>query len=233
MFPGWLVVVSWVFIAVALASAATVLVDLFVLGHRQAMWIMDVVWPVTALWAGPFALYAYVHWGRAGEQHRVEQARRRGDDPPNKRQPFPILAAKGTTHCGSGCTLGDIAAELLIVIIPFTVFGHRLFGAWVYDFALAYLLGIAFQYFTIKPMRELSIGEGLTAALKADTLSLVAWQLGMYGWMAIATFAIFGRALPKGSPVFWFMMQIAMFFGFATSYPVNWWLLRRGIKEVM
>ena len=29
------------------------------------------------------------------------------------------------------------------------------------------------------------------------------------------------------------MMQVAMMTGFLTSYPVNWWLLRRGIKEVM
>ena len=55
----------------------------------------------------------------------------------------------------------------------------------------------------------------------------------MYGWMALVRFAIFGRDLPKSSPVFWFMMQIAMFLGFATAYPVNWWLIRRGIKEKM
>jgi hypothetical protein len=29
------------------------------------------------------------------------------------------------------------------------------------------------------------------------------------------------------------MMQIAMLAGFLTSYPVNWWLLRAGIKEKM
>ncbi len=29
------------------------------------------------------------------------------------------------------------------------------------------------------------------------------------------------------------MMQIAMLLGFATSYPVNWWLVRKGIKEKM
>jgi hypothetical protein len=29
------------------------------------------------------------------------------------------------------------------------------------------------------------------------------------------------------------MMQIAMLFGFATSYPINWWLIRAGIKEQM
>ena len=29
------------------------------------------------------------------------------------------------------------------------------------------------------------------------------------------------------------MMQIAMMFGFMSSYPVNWWLIRRGVKEAM
>lgn len=29
------------------------------------------------------------------------------------------------------------------------------------------------------------------------------------------------------------MMQIAMVAGFITSYPVNWWLVSKGIKEKM
>ena len=32
---------------------------------------------------------------------------------------------------------------------------------------------------------------------------------------------------------FWFMMQIAMLCGFATSYPVNGWLIRSAIKQPM
>ena len=82
-------------------------------------------------------------------------------------------------------------------------------------------------------MRNLNFGEGLVAAAKADFLSLTAWQIGMYGWMAIATFLIFGQEIPKTDPTFWFMMQIAMLLGFLTSDPVNWWLLRTGIKEKM
>ena len=49
-----------------------------------------------------------------------------------------------------------------------------------------------FQYFTIAPMCELSFGAGLIAAIKADTLSLTAWQIGMYGFMALAHFWMFG-----------------------------------------
>ena len=101
----------------------------------------------------------------------------------------------------------------------------------------AFAFGIAFQYFTIAPMRGLSLGQGLVAALKADILSLTAWQVGMYGFMALAHFWMFGRLLQvhldAHSPEFWFMMQFAMLAGFCTSYPVNWWLVRAGIKERM
>ena len=53
----------------------------------------------------------------------------------------------------------------------------------------------------------------------------------MYGWISIATFLIYRHETDKTTPLFWFMMQIAMLAGFLTSYPVNWWLLRSGIKE--
>jgi hypothetical protein len=32
---------------------------------------------------------------------------------------------------------------------------------------------------------------------------------------------------------YWFLMQIGMAIGFATSVPANVWLIRRGIKEAM
>lgn len=143
------------------------------------------------------------------------------------------MAAVGATHCGSGCTLGDLVAEWIVFAAPIVIFGQKLFGAWLLDYIFAYLFGIAFQYFTIKPMKNLSPGQGLWAAIKADTLSLTAWQIGMYGWMAIATFLIFGHEIPKTSPVFWFMMQIAMLCGFLTAYPVNAWLIKSGLKEAM
>jgi hypothetical protein len=36
-------------------------------------------------------------------------------------------------------------------------------------------------------MRGLSPGKGLVAAVKADTLSLISWQVGMYGLMALTS----------------------------------------------
>lgn len=54
----------------------------------------------------------------------------------------------------------------------------------------------------------------------------------MYGWMAIAVFLLVGPMSPD-QPVFWLMMQISMVCGFITAYPMNWWLIRIGIKSAM
>jgi hypothetical protein len=31
----------------------------------------------------------------------------------------------------------------------------------------------------------------------------------------------------------WFLMQIAVIVGFATSFLANWWLVKAGLKEAM
>jgi len=36
-------------------------------------------------------------------------------------------------------------------------------------------------------MRKISPGVAMAAALKADTLSLTCWQIGMYGWMSVVS----------------------------------------------
>jgi hypothetical protein len=232
MNTDWLRIIAILWLVIAGLSAITIIMDL-ASGHRQHMWIMDVVWPVTALYAGPLALYAYFKIGRLSSQAQFEKANAENRKPPGMSKPFWQSVALGATHCGSGCALGDIVAEWFLFFVPFTLFGEKIFAAWLVDYILAFSFGIAFQYFTIKPMKGLSVGQGLVAAVKADTLSLTAWQVGMYGWMAIAVFVIFRHEIPKTDPVFWFMMQIAMLCGFVTAYPVNGWLVRKGIKETM
>ncbi len=231
--PEWLTILASVSLALAALCSLIIAIDIL-LGRRQHMWIMNVVWPVTALYSGPLGLWAYFKVGRLSTHQAMRAAEKSDEAPPARSKPFWQSVGLAASHCGSGCTLGDLLSEgVVLSIVPLTLFGHAIFAAWVVDFVFAFVLGIVFQYFTIVPMKHLPFGQGLVAALKADTLSLTAWQIGMYGWMAIATFAIFGQELEKSDPVFWFMMQIAMLAGFLTSYPVNWWLVSVGIKEKM
>lgn len=240
----WLDILAWISLALGFASATIVAADLLT-GHRQHMWIMNLVWPITALYSGPLGLWAYFSVGRLSSHRRMQEDKACGGQPAAKRKPFWQATALAASHCGCGCTLGDIAAEWLAFNVPAVAlaFGWgslfpsdphgKLFAVWLLDYLFAFTLGIAIQYFTIKPMRNLPPAEGVLQAIKADALSLTAWQLGMYGWMAIATFLVFGHELARTGPVFWFMMQIAMLAGFCTSCPVNAWLLEAGIKEPM
>jgi hypothetical protein len=82
-------------------------------------------------------------------------------------------------------------------------------------------------------MRNLSGWDGIKAALKADTVSLVAFEIGMFAFMAFSSQVLFHPKLEPTQPVYWYMMQIAMLVGFLTAYPANWWLIKKKLKEAM
>ena len=228
---GWLVAVSWASLALASASAALILDDVYRRRYRQRMGIMEAVWPITALYFGPLAVCGYARWGRPASRRWLEQHGR--DEPPKK--PAWATYAVGVSHCGAGCTLGDIVAELTIFALGATIAGETLLAEYLGDYVLAVGLGLVFQYFAIAPMRGLGVREGLVAATKADVLSLSAFEVGLFGWMATMAFVFYPAPhhLRPDSPVYWFLMQVGMIIGFGTAYPINVWLIRRGIKEAM
>lgn len=243
MISEWLHYLSAVFLGLGLACALAIVADEW--KHPQAMWIMNVVWPLTALFGTVLWLWFYFRFGRLGSKGALTAANQKPGAASKTSKPFAVKVAEGASHCGSGCALGDICAEWLAFAVPsiavwlgwHRIFSEKMFAVWVLDFIFAYIFGVVFQYYTIAPMRQLKVVQGVWAAIKADTLSLTSWQIGMYGFMGIANFWIFRRALGAALSVnsleFWFMMQIAMLCGFATSYPINWWLLRVGLKEAM
>ncbi len=157
---------------------------------------------------------------------------RRGHNGQQPQRPFWQSVWLAVTHCGAGCTLGDLIAETAVCLFAWKLASVDYWPDILLDFTLAYLLGIVFQYFSIAPMRGISGWPGVWAAIKADTLSLAAFEVGLFVWMALTAFVFFPGVHPD-RPTFWFMMQIGMIIGFGASYPMNWWLLRRGMKEVM
>lgn len=239
VFPQSLDVLFTASLLLGALCALVILID--VLRHPPPMAIMTMVWPVCALFGTVFVLWLYFRHGRAsGEQAHVTHSHM-----PGRSRPFSIAVAEGTLHCGAGCTIGDIFAEWLAYKVPaiaiafgwHSLFEEKTYAVWGVDFVLAFGFGIIFQYFAIVPMRKLSPGKGIIAALKADALSLAAWQIGMYCVMAVLQFVVFEKCIGARAPVdsveFWGAMQLAMIGGFITSYPMNWWLIRVGIKERM
>lgn len=226
---GWVEAIGWFSLAIAFASALIIAVDVFVRGYRQKMAIMDLVYPITDLYWGPVALWFYLRHGRRQARPVIEQ-----QGPPSPDQmPRWVVLGKAVSHCGAGCTLGDIAGEWLVLSLGLTVFGTSLVADFGMDFAFAWALGVVFQYFTIVPMRKIGKLQGVWAAIKADTLSIVAFQAGLFGGMAVYQRLIWNPGLPKTTATYWMMMQLAMILGFFTAMPVNAWLIRKGLKEKM
>lgn len=62
---------------------------------------------------------------------------------------------------------------------------------YIVDLTLAWVLGILFQFFAIKPMSGLAPRQALARAIRADTLTVVAFEAGLFGWMALMFFVFF------------------------------------------
>jgi hypothetical protein len=56
-------VLAWISLAASFVCAGLIAVEIFVKGDRQHVWIMDVVWSLTALYSGPLGWLAYRRWG--------------------------------------------------------------------------------------------------------------------------------------------------------------------------
>ena len=238
---------GWVFLGLGFVSALAILIDELALGHRQHMWVMNLVHPITALYFGPVWLWVYFTNGRkssrkvmhdeatrlAREGADADELQREGEataGPDLK----PWHVGNAVSHCGAGCTLGDVGGEWIVFATGWTIAGATLWPEMILDFPLAWTLGVLFQYFTIVPMREdLGKLKGLWVSIRADTLSIVSFQIGLFGWMILSAKAIWQPPLHIDTAAHWWMMQIGMILGYFTSWPVNRWLIRKGWKEKM
>jgi len=218
--PAWLKTLAAIYIPLSIASAILVSTDIFLLGRRQNMRIMEAAWPLTILYWGPIGLLFYYWFGSsrvAGGKHAET--------------PMWQATFNSAAHCGAGCALGDFIGTWVVFATGVKLFGSEMASNYLITFVLAYVFGVFFQYFAIAPLQGLDLRRGVIAAIKVDTLSLLAYQLGMFAFMGFQS-----RVYPDQQPTslsFWLLMQIAMVLGFATTKPVNWWLIRCGIKEKM
>lgn len=116
-FSIWFLIVS---------GTAVFILALDVTRHPQKMAIMNWVWPITGLYFGPFTLWTYYRFGRQTHSGQNEDQK--------KEQPYWQKVWKGVTHCGAGCTLGDLIAEWSVFGAAFTFFGARLYTNYIFDF---------------------------------------------------------------------------------------------------
>lgn len=215
---------SILFIIISVIQFFVILIDIF--KNPQKMFIMNIVWPLTGLYFPILGIIGYYSLGKTNNNSHSHHSHS------HHSKPFWQSVTISTTHCSAGCSLGNLIGAPIIFLFGITFFNNELATTLITEFILAYIFGLLFQYFHMEIKHDHPFAD-LMDAIKADTLSLIAFEIGMFGFMIIMHFAINNALLQPNKLEYWFLMQIAMLIGFITSYPINWYLVKKGIKHAM
>jgi hypothetical protein len=130
------------------------------------------------------------------------------------------LAAQATTHCLTGCAIGEVLGLVIA-----TQLGWDTGGSIALAVVLAYIFGYAF---TLRPLLRsgLALGAALGIAFAADTLSITVMEIVDNGVLLLVP-----GAMDAGltSPLFWGSLALALGMAWLAAFPVNRWLLARGL----
>jgi hypothetical protein len=182
------------------------------------MKVMKWGWLLVALYTGPVAFVVY--WFSCREP--VPGAHEAFVSPPWKQ------SVGSTIHCLAGDATGIIlAASITLVLgLPMGI-----------DSSIEYTAGFSFGLLIFQAlfMKDMLGGSYLEAVRKtwlAEWLSMNAVMSGMIPTMVI----LMGRhmnAMEPSSALFWAVMSLASLIGAVLAFPVNWWLVKHGLKHGM
>jgi hypothetical protein len=135
-------------------------------------------------------------------------------------------ALGSTMHCVAGDGIGILVGAVIgaLVALPMAA-----------DMVLEYVLGFAFGWtiFQALFMDEMfgSYLRSLKGTFSSELLSMNCLMGGMT--VGAIAFAHAPAAHDPSQPLFWFRMSLALMFGAAIAYPMNWWLVAHHLKHGM
>jgi len=154
------------------------------------------------------------------------------------REPLPGLHEKyiatrwrqvlgSTMHCVAGDGIGILAGAIIGAVIQLSGLSEILL-----EYVLGFGFGWAiFQALAMKAMLG-SYKQALAKTFYAELVSMNWLMAGMMPTMMILMRTIEGAEDPT-SHRFWFVMSMSLLVGFIAAYPINWWLVSRGLKHGM
>ena len=216
--PEWLTPVAWLFITLALLGALTIAADIYLRQRRRDTVAEELVWITSALYLGPFALLVYARHRRSMSGPSLVEVASRVD------RPSAVAGLPG----GSASAVGHLIGVPLVIASGLTIAGISL---WVMIIVIAFLaIGLLFAYERLASHRGVDAALPLGAAVAAAALTVVAFDIGMGGWMLLLHFNEFMPPASDGS--FWFLMQVGIVLGILTGYPAVAWLAKRNLTVV-
>lgn len=197
-------------------SVAFVAWDL--LTRTPEMKVMKLGWILVVLYTGPVGLLVY--WISCREPAPGTHERFVA--------PLWRQAVGSTIHCMAGDATGIIAAAIVTSAL------HLPMGV---DCLVEYVAGFAFGLFVFQAlfMKEIlgtSYGQAVLRTWLPEWLSMNAVMAGMIPVMVVLMTRHM-EAMEPGSPRFCGVMSLASLVGAVMAYPVNYWLVKVGLKHGM
>jgi hypothetical protein len=129
------------------------------------------------------------------------------------------LAARATTHCLTGCAIGEVLG-----LVVGTALGLATGVTILLAIGLAFLFGYGL---TMLPLVRsgMTLGAAIGVALVADTISIAVMETVDNGIILLIPGAMEAGLL---DPLFWGALALALAIAWVIAFPVNRWLIARG-----
>jgi len=207
------VVYAW--LAIAILSAFYVAYDQF--RNNPEAQVMKWGFVLVTLYMGPIGLLLYVMADKepaAGTHERFIQ-------------PLWKQGVGSTVHCVAGDATGIILAAAVTALVGFPM--------WIdviVEYVFGFLLGLlVFQSFFMRAIMGGSYSENVRRSFMPELLSMNMMMAGMAPVMILLMMGRDMRAMWPGEALFWFVMSLGIIVGFAIAYPINLWLVAKGMKH--
>jgi FtsP/CotA-like multicopper oxidase with cupredoxin domain len=207
------VVYAW--LVIALLSAAYVAFDQWRNNPEAA--VMKWGFVLVTLYMGPIGLLLYVMADKEPAPGSHEEFV----------SPLWKQGVGSTVHCIAGDATGIIVAAVVTAMLGFPM--------WVdviVEYVVGFLFGLlVFQALFMRGIMGGSYGENVRRTFVPELLSM---NLMMAGMAPVMIFLMMGRdmrAMWPSEPLFWFVMSLGVVVGFFVAYPVNVWLVAKGMKH--
>jgi hypothetical protein len=132
-----------------------------------------------------------------------------------------------TVHCVAGDATGIIAAAVAVALI-----GLPMWVDLIIEYTVGFLFGLLiFQALFMRKMMGGTYRESVAHSFLPELISMNCMMAGMAPVMVFLMMGRDMRAMWPGEPLFWMVMSLGVTAGFAIAYPVNVWLVSRGMKH--
>jgi FtsP/CotA-like multicopper oxidase with cupredoxin domain len=202
-------------LVVAILSAAYVAWDQF-RGNPEPV-VMKWGFVLVTLYMGPIGLLLYVMADKEPSPGTHEEFIK----------PLWKQGVGSTVHCVAGDATGIIVAAVVVALI-----GLPMWQDLIVEYVAGFMFGLLiFQALFMRKMMGGTYLQNVRRSFLPELISMNCMMAGMAPVMVALMMGRDMRAMWPGEPLFWVVMSLGIVAGFAIAYPVNVWMVSRGMKH--